>query len=275
MKVALGFALAVSFAAIIAAVRFSMIASAATLAPAPPTNAPVVPSTATPKVLGHQIVSAFCTTFVARFNDAATTLHADDQLLDDATAAETDYENDFSRLDGALRSWDHRLALIAALGRIMHTIPLTQAAVNDLRAQAVATSDAGRRTSLMEGAAQLQTSVDHQRIVARELNDAVDAMLDLHTADETAGSPVNGLSDKRKIFNIGAGDAPVPHPGDSLPQSRARGEYDASAVESILHMPRDRQLTAEAESNATAAVVGIMRSCEQEIAPAATPTPAP
>jgi hypothetical protein len=275
MKVVLGFALAVSFAAIIAAVRFSVAADAAALASSSPTNTPVVQSTAPPKVLGHQIVSAFCTTFVARFNDAATTLHVDDQLLDDATAAETDYENDFSRLDGALRSWDHRLALIAALGRIMRTIPQTQAAVSDLRAQAAATSDAERRTALIEGASQLQTSMDHQRIVARELNDAVDAMLDLHTAEDTVGSRVSGLSDTRKIFNAGAGDAPVPHPGDTLPQARAHGAYYASAVESILHMPRDRSLTAEAESNATAAVAGIMRSCEQDTAPAATPSPSP
>ena len=275
MKVVLGFALAVSSAAIITAVRFSVAADEATFALASPTKTPPVQSTATPKVLGHQIVSAFCTTFVTRFNDAATTLHVDDQLLDDATAAETDYENDFSRLDGALRSWDHRLALIAALGRIMHTIPQTQAAVNDLRAQAAATSDAERRTALIEGAEQLQTSMDHQRIVARELNDAVDAMLDLHTAEDTVGSRVSGLSDTRKIFNAGAGDAPVPHPGDTLPQSRAHGAYYASAVESILHMPRDRTLTAEAESNATAAVADIMRSCDQETAPAATPSPLP
>ena len=257
MKVVLGFALAV----------FGLLAHAA------PTVAPVIQATAPPKVLGHQIVSAFCTTFVARFNDAATTLHADDQLLDDATAAETDYENDFYRLDGALRSWDHRLALIAALGRIMHTIPQTQAAVNDLRAQAAASSDAVRRAALDEGAAQLQTSMDHQRIVARELNDAVDAMLDLHTTDDTVGSRVSGVSDSRRIFNAGAGDAPVPHPGDALPPPRAHDAYSVSAVAAILHMPRDRGLTAEAESNATAAVAGVMRSCEQESAPAAAPSP--
>jgi hypothetical protein len=117
--------------------------------------------------------------------------------------------------------------------------------------------------------------MEHQRIVARELNDAVDAMLDLHTADDTVGSRVSGVSDSRKIFNVGAGDAPVPHPGDTLPQGGSHGAYYASAVESILHMPRDRSLTAEAEAKATAVVAGIMRSCEQEAAPAATPSPSP
>lgn len=273
MKVVLGFALAVCVASCMFATPFSMAADAASHAPAAPSNAPVVQTTAPPKVLGHQVVSAFCTTFVARFNDAATTLQTDDKLLDDATAAETDYENDFSRLDGALRSWDHRLALIAALGRIMHTIPKTQAAVNDLRAQAAASADVERRAALTEGATQLQTSIDHQRIVARELNDAVDAMLDLHTAEST--DRVSGLSDQRRIFNAGVGDAPIPHPGDTLPQSRAHAEYYASAVESILHMPRDRQLAADAESNATAAVTGIVRSCQQESAPDASPAPSP
>jgi len=273
MKVVLGFALAVCFASVIFAVPSSVAADVASPVLAAPSNVPVVQSTAPPKVLGRQIVSAFCTTFVARFNDAATTLQTDDKLLDDATAAETDYENDFSRLDGALRSWDHRLALIAALDRIMHTIPKTQAAVNDLRAQAAASADPERRAALTEGATQLQTSVDHQRIVARELNDAVDAMLDLHSAENT--DRVSGLSDQRRIFNAGVGDAPVSHPGDTLPQSRAHAVYYASAVESVLHMPRDRQLTAEAESNATAAVTGIVRSCEQESAPVATPAPLP
>jgi hypothetical protein len=273
MKVALGFALAVCFAPVIFAVPSSMAAVAPSPAPAAPSNAPVLQSTAPPKVLGHQVVSAFCKTFVARFDDAATTLQTDEKLLDDATAAETDYENDFSRIDGALRSWDHRLALIAALDRVMHTIPKTQAAVNDLRGQAAASADPERRAALTEGATQLQTSIEHQRIVARELNDAVDAMLDLHTAENT--DRVSGLSDQRRIFNARVGDAPAQHPGDTLPQSRAHAVYYASAVESILHMPRDRQLAAAAESNAAAAVTGIVRSCDQENAPVASPAPTP
>jgi hypothetical protein len=280
MKAVLGFALAVYFAAAMLAIQlftgcyFASPALAADATPAPspapglapigtePITAPSVQGTATPKVLGHEVVSAFCSTFVERFNVAATTMLAVDKLLDDATTAETDYENDFFRLDGATRSWDHRLALIASLSKIMRTIPTTQAAVNDLRAQAAASADAERRAALSEGASQLQSSIDHQRIVADELNDAVDAMLDLHTVEDTVG--YRGSLGGNKIFDAGAGDGPVPHPGDSLPGVRVPGAYYASAVESILHMPRDRQLATSAESNAAAAVVRVVRSCAQE-----------
>ncbi|HKW09549.1 MAG TPA: hypothetical protein VJO33_04165 [Gemmatimonadaceae bacterium] len=223
--------------------------------PAAPVSAPA--SSATPKILGHEIVNAFCSTFIAHFNAAATTMLADDKLLDDATAAETDYENDFFRLDGATRSWEHRLALMAALKRIMHTIPDTQDAVNELRIQAAASRDPQRKAALVEGASQLQASLDHQRIVANELQDAVDAMLDLHTTEDTIG--FHGSLGAQNIF--AADDAPVPHPGDGLPQPRPSGVYYASAVEQILHMPRDRRLGAIAESNAASAVTPVVRSC--------------
>jgi hypothetical protein len=157
--------------------------------------------------------------------------------------------------------------MIAALGRIIQTIPKTQAAVNDLRAQATASSDSGRREALLEGASQLQVSIDHQRIVANELNDAVGAMLDLHTTEDTLGRQVRGLLDGRQKFNLDPGDAPVPHPGDSLPLTRSAGTYGTSAVEFILNMPRDRQLVANAESNAEVAVTRVVRSCVQESPP--------
>jgi hypothetical protein len=282
MKAELGFAFAIWFAAVMLAFQLSTASSASPLAiatGAPPqpspgstlapivdqqSPAPAVQGTATPKILGHAVVSAFCSAFVARFNVAATTMLADDKFLDDATAAETDYENDFSRLDGAARSWDHRLAMIAALNQILHTIPKTQAAVNDLRAQAMASADADRRTALTESASQLQTSIDHQRIVANELNDAVDATLDLHTTDDTLGHRVGSLLDGHQRLNVDAGDAPVPHPGDSLPSARPAHAYYASAVEYFMHMPRDRQIVANAESNAAAAVTQVVRSCAQE-----------
>jgi N-acyl-D-aspartate/D-glutamate deacylase len=267
MNAKLGFAFCLWLAAIMLALQLSKASLVATIAqaadptPSPSTafapiseeqtSSPKAQGTATPKILGHQIVSAFCTTFVTRFNVAATTMLADDKLLDDATAAETDYENDFFRLDGATRSWDHRLAMIAALTQIIHMIPKTQAAVNDLRAQATASTDAERRTSLSESASQLQASIDHQRIVANELTEAVDAMLDLHTIEDT----------------IGYRGAPVPHPGDGLPSARPGGTYYVSALEIIMHIPRDRQLAAKAESNAAAAVTRVVRSCAQELSP--------
>jgi|GEM_PF-3962382 len=239
MKTRLGFALVLAFAVVALAVQVPAVAQPL----AGPTPAPV-PS-ATPKTLGHQTVSAFCTAFVGRFNDAETTLLDDDKLIDDAIAAETDYENDFFRLDGETRRFGHRLAMITALTQIIHAIPKTQSAVNDLRAQAAASVDAERRAALSEGASQLQSSVDHQRIVANELTDAVDSMLDLHT-----------------------GDGPMPaHHGGSLPPVRASGAYYGSALEAVTHMPRDRQIAADAESNAATAVIAVVKSCALEASP--------
>lgn len=241
MKTRLGFALVLGFAA--AALALQVPAFAHPLAAVGPTPAPA-PS-ATPKTLGHQTVSAFCTAFVTRFNDAETTLLDDDKLLDDAIAAETDYENDFFRLDGETRRFGHRLAMISALTQIIHEIPRTQSAVNDLRAQAAASVDAERKAALSEAASQLQSSIDHQRIVANELTDAVDAMLDSHTAD---------------------GAMPALH-GGSLPPVRAAGAYYGSALEFVMHMPRDRQLAADAESNAATAVIAVVKSCALEASP--------
>ncbi|HKW45727.1 MAG TPA: hypothetical protein VJN22_08715 [Candidatus Eremiobacteraceae bacterium] len=276
MRAELGFAFAVWFAAVMVAIQLcsasyapqsfsptptvtSVPSATATLAPIgePAATVSAPSSSATPKILGHEIVNAFCSAFIAHFNVAATTMLADDKLLDDATAAETDYENDFFRLDGATRSWDHRLALIAALTRIMRTIPDTQAAVNELRMQAAASADPQRHAALAESASQLQASIDHQRIIANELQDAVDAMLDLHTAEDTIG--FHGSLGAQKIF--ASDDAPIPHPGDTLPQPRPSGVYYASAVEQILHMPRGRRLVAAAESNAESAVMPAVRSC--------------
>src|SRR5437016_9639088 len=109
-------------------------AAGATLAPIGEDEAPTPNPTASssPKLIGHVIVSAFCASFVEHFNVAARTMVADDTKLDDAVAAVRGYEDDYSRLDGASRAWDHRLQLIAALKELLDTIPKTQAAVNDL-----------------------------------------------------------------------------------------------------------------------------------------------
>lgn len=240
MKAKLGFALVFGLAA--AAFPPPIFAGAQ---PPSAASGPAVQASPTPKTLGHEIVNAFCSTFVTRFNDAETTLLDDDRLLDDAIAAETDYENDFFKLDGESRRFDHRLAMIAALNKVIRTITKTQAAVNDLRVQAVASADVERQTALSEGASQLQTSINQQRIVANELTDAVDSMLDVHTGDAAM---------------------PTHHEGE-LPPARAAGAYYGSALEAVMHMPRDRKLAADAESNAAMAVTPVVRSCAQESPP--------
>jgi hypothetical protein len=229
---------------------------------------PTATGTASPKVLGRVFVSAFCKSFVERFNVAAKTMIADDAHLDEATMAVRGYEDDFFRLDGALTSWNHRLQLIAALKDLLGTIPKTQAAVNDLRVQAQSASDLERRQALLESASQLQDSVDHQRLVANEMTDLVDMMLDLHTAEDTIGQSSAGTRAPGEGFHLNAGDAPVPHPGDGLANVHNARLGGPSALEWVYHMPRDRQIIGDAEANAATAARRIVRSCAQDVPPA-------
>lgn len=251
----------------------------ATLAPIEDYQSPLPSATATasPKILGHVLVSAFCRSFVEHFNVAAKTMLADDARLDDATTAVRGYEDDFFRMDGALTSWNHRLQLMAALKHLLTTIPKTQAAVNDLRTQAQSATDPDRRAALLESTSQLQNSVDHQRVVANEMTDLVDMMLDLHSAEDTIGQASAAMRAPGEHFGVGTGDAPVPHPGDFLPGVRDGVPSGPSAIETVYHMPRDRQLISNAELNAASAARRIVRSCSDEAQPAsdvrATPGP--
>jgi hypothetical protein len=242
-------------------------APAPTLAPIedPESPNPAPSSSAAPKLLGHVFVSAFCTTFVERFNVAARTMVADDVRLDDAVAAVRAYEDDFSRLDGAFSAWDHRLQLIAALKDLLVTIPKTQAAVNDLREQAKEATDPQRRDALAESAARLQESVDHQRIVAREMQALVGLMLDMHSAEDTVGHTASGMLAPGEKFNANALDAPVPKPGDVLVGRTHSGvPRGPSAIELVLRVPRDRLVIGDAEAGAAAAAARVVRTCIEE-----------
>lgn len=224
--------------------------------------------TPSPRLLGHLVVSAICTTFIERFDAAATTMIADDVLLDDASIAIRGYEDDFSHLDGAARSWNHRLQLIAALKDLLGTISKTQATVNDLRSQAATIVEADRRAAVLEAATHLQESVDHQRIVADELTGVVDLTLDLHTSEDTIARGAQGILDPKQSFNVQAGDAPVPHPGDALPARVSSVAPALSATEFVLHVPRDRRVIEHAESSANSAITRFVRSCVQTSLPA-------
>ena len=249
-------------------------ASAPTLAPIDDDASPEPsPSPgATPKLLGRVSVSAFCSSFVEHFNVAARTMVSNDGRLDDAVAAVRGYEDDFSRMDGAFSAWDHRLRLMAALKELLVTIPKTQAAVDALRAQVLQTDDADRRSALAESAAQLQSSVDHQRVVVYEMQDLMSLMLDMHGSDDTIGHAVGGTLGPGEKVIADALDAPVPHPGDALPGKVAPPARGPSAIELVLRVPRDRRLIADAESNAAAAALRVITKCVQEASPA-PPTP--
>ena len=273
MKARLCYALAIFMAAFIAGLPSRgpaepSPAPAPTLAPIgdDETPGPAPTSSSSPKLIGHVTVSAFCASFVDRFNVAARTMVANDARLDDAVGAVRGYEDDFSRMDGAFSAWDHRLRLIAALKSLLDTIPKTQAAVNDLREQATSAVDPDRRDALAESAARLQDSVDHQRIVAQEMQEVVGFMLDTHGGDDTIGHAVAGTLAPGEKVSADALDDPVPHPGDALPGKTVQPERGPSAIEQILRVPRDRRLIGEAESNAAAAASRVVRTCVQEAA---------
>lgn len=282
MKAGLCYALAILMAACVVGLPVRVPAEP-TPAPEPPsasTPAPILApigdespgpeptSGSSPKLIGHITVSAFCASFVERFNVAARTMVANDARLDDAVGAVRGYEDDFSRMDGAFSAWDHRLRLIAALKSLLGTIPKTQAAVNDLREQAKSATDPTRRDALAESAARLQDSVDHQRIVAQEMQEIVGFMLDTHGGDDTIGAAVAGTLAPGEKVMVDALDAPVPHPGDALPGKTSAPMRGPSSIEQILRVPRDRRLIGEAESNAAAAASRVVRTCVQEANPA-------
>jgi len=243
-------------------------APAQTLAPigedGSPAPEPASTASSSPKLLGHVTVSAFCAAFVERFNVAARTMVQNDARLDDAVGAVREYESDFSRIDGTFSSWDHRLQLIAALKSLLETIPKTQAAVNDLRAQAQSATEASRHDALVEGAAQLQASVDHQRIVAQEMQEVLGFMLDTHATEDTIEHGVSATLAPGESVKLDALDAPVPHPGDALVGKTVGAAAGPSAIEQILRVPRDRRLIGEAESGAAVAAARVVQTCVEE-----------
>jgi hypothetical protein len=158
---------------------------------------------------------------------------------------------------------------------LLTTIPKTQAAVNDLREQAKTVTDPERRGALLDSAAQLQASVDHQRIVAGEMQELVGLMLDTHTTEDTIAHGVSGMLDPREKVNVNPLDEPVPHPGGDLPGKTSVALRGPSSLELVLRVPRDRRIIVDAESGAATAASRVVRTCLQEAAPATGPSPSP
>ena len=144
-----------------------------------------------------------------------------------------------------------------------------------MREQAKAVTDPERHEALLESAAQLQESVDHQRIVAGEMQELVGLMLDMHTTEDTLAHGVSGILDPREKVNANPLDAPVPHPGDDLPGRISVAARGPSSIELVLRVPRDRWIIGNAESGAASAASRIVRTCLREAAPATSPSPSP
>lgn len=232
-----------------------------------------------PKVLGHVYTSAYCSEFVEHYDAAATTIIGNDQHLTNVDATLQDIENNYDLRNGASRVYDDRVKLIGDVGQMLKTIPASQKAVDDLLAQAKATTDPDRKAALQEAASELQHTVDHQRAVANDLTNVVHVLMDKHTSEDTAETAIQwmmlpGYSE----HGISLNDDPVPPPGeDSIGHHEAVSNATPSAspspgsVEDVMQWGRQRSVIATSESNAAAAAQKVVRICDDEHAP--TPPP--
>lgn len=259
--------------------------TAPTLAPIDDDNAPAVPSSSPspgqPKVIGHLYASAYCSNFIQHFNTAARVVISNDQHLDTVNQNLDAIENDWDRRDGALRVYDDRVALIATVEQMLKTIPVSQAAVNQLLAQAKETTDPERKAALLESASQLQRTVDRQRAVTTDLTNVIHVLLDKHKREDMAETNIYNTSPAGfQYVGVHLLDDPVPEPGtDSMshpvpsPVPSASATPKPGSVRDVLQWTRQRWIIGNAESKAAVAAERVVRMCHQESPPPATPSP--
>jgi hypothetical protein len=236
-----------------------------------------------PKVLGHVYASAYCTNFVERFNVAATTIVSNDQDLTSVDTTLRRIEDDYDRIDGAGRVYDDRVKLIDEVSQLMKSIPVTQAAVNDLLAQAKATTDPDRKAALQESASELQRTVDRQKAMADDLNGVVNVLMDKHKAEDTAEYNIqNLLLPGMQAGHVSLLDDPVPEAGEGSnlkwspsPSPSPGATPKPGSVEDVLQWTRQRSIIANAESHAAAAADHVVTICDQERPPTAPPVAPP
>ncbi len=238
-----------------------------------------------PKLLGHVYTSAYCSNFVEHFNTAARVVIDTDQRLDAVDANLHAIENDWDRSDGAMRVYDDRVALIATVDKMLKAIPVSQAAVNQLLAQAKETTDPARKAALLESASQLQKTIDRQRAVTYDLSNVVHVLLDKHKKEDMAETNIyNTLPNGFQYVGVSLLDDPVPEPGtDSMqhlspsPSPNPSATPKPGSVEDIMQWTRQRWIIGNAESKAATAADRVVRICNQErdTSPLASPTPAP
>jgi hypothetical protein len=263
--------------------------SAATLAPIDDGSVPAPAASASPgqpKIIGHIYTSAYCTNFVEHFNTAARIVISNDQHLDSVDVNLREIENDWNKRDGAIRVYEDRVELIAIVDKMLKSIPVSQAAVNELLAQAKATSDPVRKAALLESASQLQKTIDRQRAVTYDLTNVIHVLLDKHKTEDMAETNIrNTLPYGYQAVHITALDDPVPEPGtDTLMQpapspSPSPGATPAppaaGSVEDIMQWTRQRSIIGTAESKAAVAADRVVRICNQEKDALPSPSPSP
>lgn len=233
----------------------------------------------TPKVLGHIYTSAFCATFVEHFNAAARIVISNDQHLDSVDTNLHKIADDWNRRDGAMRVYDERVALIATVAQMLKSIPVSQAEVNALLAEAKTTNDPERKAALLESASQLQKTIDRQRAVAFDLSNVIHVLIDKHKTEDMAETNINlTLPPGMPGVNVTALDDPVPEPGsNTMMQSNPSPSPSPGAapvpgsLQDILQWNRQRSIIGTAETHAAVAADRVVRICNDEHRP--TPPP--
>jgi len=279
------FAIALGSAVLVAALASPVPAANPAPAASPsagPTLAPIgvepepAPSSSAnpdqPKLLGHIYTSAYCSNFVEHFNTAARTVIDNDQHLDTVDSNLHAIENDWDKTDGAMRVYDDRVALIATVDKMLKSIPVSQAAVNQLLAQAKETTDPARKAALLESASQLQKTIDRQRAVTYDLSNVIHVLLDKHKTEDMAETNIrNTLPNGYQYVGVSLLDDPVPEPGeDSMvhnkpsPSPSPGATPKAGSVEDIMQWTRQRWIIGNAESKAAVAADKVVRICNQE-----------
>lgn len=261
--------------------------AAPTLAPLddgePDAGSTPAPSTSPgqPKVLGHIYTSAFCTNFVEHFNIATRIVLGNDQNLTSVDHTLRAVEDDWNRTDGAMRVYSDRLALIDSVGKMMRSIPASQAAVNALLAQAKVTTDPARKAALLESTSQLQKTIDRQRAVAYDLSNVIHVLLDKHKADDTGEYNIaRTLPPGEPPPRISLLDDPVPEPGTQTMMQPAPSPSPGvsptprpGSVEDVMQWTRQRWIISTAESSAAVAASKVVRICSQESVVSPPPSP--
>ena len=240
-----------------------------------------------PKVIGHIYTNAYCRDFVEHFNTASTVIVTNDHGFDAVDTTLHSIDADWNRPDGAMRVYDDRVRLIAEVGSMVKSIPVSQSAVNQLLAQAVSTTDPDRKAALREAASQLQRTLDRQRAVADDLTSVIQVLMDKHGREDTVETQVNEVLPAGYHIYFDTGDDPVPEPGTNtlmqpppspspLPGASPTPSPSPSPlpVELVMQWDRQRHIMADAESRAEVAATKLVRICDSAGVPTPPPSPA-
>jgi hypothetical protein len=254
---------------------------APTLAPIEDSSQPDVSASSAPgqpKTIGHIYANAYCEDFVEHFNVATSIIVSNDRHFDTVDKTLHAVEDDWNRRDGAIRVFDDRTRLIVDVSAMMKSIPLSQAAINQLLAQANATTDPERKEALLESASQLQKTLDRQRAVTDDLTTVIHVLMDHHTNEDTIETQVNELLPAGYHTYFDTGDDPVPAPGthtlmqpDPTPAPSPGVSPTPSGVEDVMQWQRQRSIIAGAETKAATAADRVVRICGSDREP--TPPP--